>query len=230
MINREVKAWDKFWYRTALGEQIRKPVGRRWKLKIYELCRCVCWKEKYVCRDNLFNWKSTNCTCMQYKNNTPILVARNTIHWMTNTRLFRIYRGICTRCNNPRMECYKNYWGRWIKCLRNSFLDFYNDMHESYEEHCKEYGEQETTIDRIDVNWNYCKENCRWATNQEQGDNRRLNRKLDYNGKHYDTMSQLARELKVPITSLHKNIQQCNTIDQAVERTLRYKWKKFWKL
>lgn len=230
MLNREVKAWDKFWYRTALGKYIRKPISKRWKLKIYELCRCVCWKEKYVSRDNLFSWESTSCSCMQYKKIIPKLAENHTTHWMSNTRLFRIYGGMRTRCYNPNMPYYHNYWGRWIKCLRNSFIDFYNDMHESYEEHCKIYWEQNTTIDRIDVNWDYCKENCRWATKQEQGNNRRLNRRIDYNGGHYDTISQLAREIEVPVVSLYKNIQQCDSVEDAVERALKYKWKKFWKL
>ena len=228
MLNlREVKAWDKFWHRTALGEQIRKRVGKRWKLKIYELCRCVCWKEKYVCRDNLFNWRSTNCSCIQYKNNTPALVKRNTTHWMTNTRPFRIFQWMITRCNWKKGHEYHNYGGRWIKVEWNSFEEFWRDMWESYIEHVKKYWEENTTIDRIDFDWNYCKENCRWATPKEQWNNRRPNHRITYNGKYYGSMSELARELNVPITSLHKNMMQCETLEDAVTRTLKYKWKKF---
>jgi hypothetical protein len=46
-------------------------------------------------------------------------------------------------------------------------------MWESYEIHVKEYWEKNTTIDRINPNLNYCKENCRWATWKEQSLNKR---------------------------------------------------------
>lgn len=82
-------------------------------------------------------------------------------------KLRRIYAGIKHRCNNPNDKCYNRYWWRWIKCLRKTFEDFYNDMHVSYEEHYNEYWEKNTQIDRIDNDWHYCKENCRWVTVKE---------------------------------------------------------------
>ena len=48
-------------------------------------------------------------------------------------------------------------------------------MHESYVEHCEKYWEKDTTIDRIDVNWDYCKDNCKWSTYKEQQNNRTNN-------------------------------------------------------
>ena len=82
-------------------------------------------------------------------------------HWMTNTRIYHIYRWIVSRCNTPSMTWYERYWWRWIKCLWKTFEEFYKDMWESYYKHVEEYWEKNTTIDRIDVDWHYCQNNNR---------------------------------------------------------------------
>lgn len=79
------------------------------------------------------------------------------------------------RCLNPNEPAFKDYWWRWIyMCDRrkDSFENFRDDMLPTYQEWLQ--------LDRIDNNWNYCKENCRWATRIENTNNTRRSRTITY--------------------------------------------------
>ncbi len=78
------------------------------------------------------------------------------------------------RCNNTNKKNYGHYGGRGIKVCtewQNSF-DAFRDwaMSHGYNPDAKR---GECTIDRIDVNGDYCPDNCRWITNAEQQRNKR---------------------------------------------------------
>lgn len=163
--------WQKFWRLTVLWEYITLE----WWKKTLEKCSCECWIIKWINRRSLRVWKVKSCWCLRSELWRQKLINADTTHGMSHSRIYRIYTLMRDRCINTNNKCFDYYWGRWIKCLWNSFEEFYNDMWNSYEEHIKQCWEKETTIDRIDVNWNYCKENCRRATWKEQCNNKRNN-------------------------------------------------------
>lgn len=76
------------------------------------------------------------------------------------------------RCKNPNNKAYKNYGGRGIT---------YDKRWEDFENFIKDMGVRPKgkTLERIDVNKNYCKENCKWATRLEQQHNMRVHKRKD---------------------------------------------------
>lgn len=88
-------------------------------------------------------------------------------------QLYRIWCNMRTRTTNKNYAKWHRYGGRGINS--NSFeyfVDFYDDMNESYMEHIGRYTELNTTLDRIDNDKSYYKENCKWSTWSEQADNK----------------------------------------------------------
>lgn len=155
-------------------------------------------------------------------------------HWMTWTRFNNIFRWIKARCNIKSHPSYKNYWWAWIKCLWNSFDEFKNDMYESYLEHVEKFWENNTTIDRIDYNWNYCKENCRRATMKEQWNNTSTNVHIRYKWKEYKSIMLLCEELWLKYNAIYKRIfLEWQNAEEAIDEVLNkinkfeYKWVKY---
>jgi hypothetical protein len=105
------------------------------------------------------------------------------------------------RCNNKKFKQYKNYGGRGIKVSDrwNIFAYFFIDMWSSYLIHLKENGVTDTTLDRIDSNKGYSKENCKWSTRKEQQYNRTNTIKIK--GK---TLEYWAKELKIDRKVLYR--------------------------
>lgn len=104
-------------------------------------------------------------------------------HGKTDTRLFRLWLDIKSRCNYPKDVAYRNYGARGIKMCdewEHDFLAFEKWALESgYDEKAPK---GKCTIDRIDVNKNYSPSNCRWVDAKTQANNRRNNVYLTHNG------------------------------------------------
>lgn len=142
----------------------------------------------------------------------------NIKHGLSATKFYSKYRAALSRCNNINNPRYKDYGGRGIKCLWESFEHFKKDMYQSYLKHFNIYKDKNTTLDRKDNNGNYCKENCRWATRKQQQHNRRICHRLYYQGKT-KTVTQWAEELGINQSTLFKRLNRSNwSIEKALNK------------
>lgn len=96
-------------------------------------------------------------------------------------------------------------------------------MNESYEEHCKKYWEKNTTLDRIDNDWPYCKENCRWATRKQQSMNRRTCNKFTYEWVEYKTLKEFCEKNWLnPHTISTRMNRDWMTLEDAIRTPIKF--------
>lgn len=154
----------------------------------YWLCKCDCGNETVVEGRDLRKGNTKSCGCLKRTKNKNGLKkgcpGYRKSHGMKGTRIYRTWCGMKTRCLNPNHPRYKDYGGRGITICKKwlSFDGFYDDMKEGYSD--------ELTLDRIDNNKGYYKDNCKWSTTFEQMNNRRNNVLITINGET-DTVSHM---------------------------------------
>ena len=170
----------------------------------YYNCICLCGKKVCVHSGNLKRTKS--CGCL----NKEVSKARFTKHGERYSDEYRIWSGMKSRCNNPNTPKYKDYGGRNINVSKewDSFVNFLNDMGRR--------PSKKHSIDRINNDGDYCKENCRWTTNKVQANNSRRNHLLTYNGK-IQSLSLWSKELGINYATLKCRI---NVLKWSVEKAL----------
>ena len=156
---KEVIIGEVFGELTVLGEADSwvYPSGRKRRRLI---CSCSCGSEpKEYMINAVVGGSTTSCGCVN--------LARITTHGMYNTRQYQTWVDMKTRCDNVKHKWYPEYGGRGIGYQESwkSFEAFWEDMKDGYSD--------DLTLDRIENDLGYSKENCRWATAPYQSHNQR---------------------------------------------------------
>lgn len=136
---------------------IRRTSGKGTSIRTWE-CICDCGNKLEVDTRALTSGNTGSCGC--YK------LDVTTRHGMHQERIYQTWADMKIRCDNPKHKSYHRYGGRGISYQSSwaHFEEFLNDMSEGYCENL--------TLERIDPNGDYTKENCRWATKAEQSRNK----------------------------------------------------------
>lgn len=138
--------------------------------KTYWCCRCDCGKEVTYRIDWLTHGGYKSCGCIR--------------HHMRRSRFYNIWSGIVTRCFNPKMDRYADYGGRGLTLAKRwvDFKNFRDDMLDSYVNHVSLFGSHDTTIERVNNDKGYSKQNCMWVTRKQQARNKRTSRLVTFKG------------------------------------------------
>lgn len=191
----------------------------RWRFKKYVgygywLAECECGKTKKVLGKNVRSGKSKSCGCYRAENTS------NKTHGMTNTPVYFCWRNMINRCLNYKVDSYRSHGARGVRVSsdwRHSFAKFYEDFGKYYR--------PGMTIDRINNDGNYCKDNCRWATKKQQSRNKRRNRVIEFKGER-KTLVEWSEVLGINYNTLQSRFSYGWSVEKSFTTPLMSKFRK----
>lgn len=175
-------------------------------------CVCDCGKKVYGIRPRALKSGATlSCGCLKKEQDKKNIYGKRRTHGKSDTRLFHIWVKIKDRCLNEKCPAYANYGGRGISVCKEwmSFEPFFDwAVNNGYEENL--------TIERKDVNGNYCLENCSWITKADQAKNKRTTRYVTVDCERM-CLKDACEKLGLPYKAVHLRITKRGW---SVERAL----------
>lgn len=160
-------------------------------------CTCECGRNADVYLTHLRTGMSRGCS-----------TCGTVTHGLSHKPTWESWRAMRSRCENPNHPAYFRYGGRGIRVCDRwfDFERFYEDMGQRPEG---------KSLERIDGNQGYFKDNCRWATAKEQQNNLATNRLVEYQGEKY-TLSQLSDHLGMNYRTLYARFVRGGRLDAPV--------------
>lgn len=192
-----------------LGENF----SNNWKQ--YAKFKCICRSEFIAVIYRVKSGHTKTCGCLIAKRNKD----RLTSHGMTKSKEYNTWINLIQRCTNPNNDHFHRYGGRGITICESwleSFENFYNDMGSP--------ASLRHSIERIENELGYCKENCKWELAKAQSNNRSTNLKITYNNETM-TLKQWTEKLNLDYYMVHQRIKKLNwSITRAFET--KQKWQR----
>lgn len=187
---------------------IEPAAPTKWKQARW-LCRCECGTQRPVAAHHLKLARSMSCGCGPHMNG---LTHGGTLGGVSSPEHYS-WRGMRTRCQNPRASNWRLYGGRGIQvCERwDSFAAFLEDM-----------GPKPTpqhSIERLDRNGDYKPGNCIWATAKQQARNTSRNRRITFRGETR-TVPEWAERTGLPYSILKKRFGLGWSVEKALTRPI----------
>lgn len=148
---------------------------------------------------------------------------KNSRHGLTGTRVYKTWESMKARCYNPNDGKYPNYGGRGIKVCDEWLHDAGAFAKWAYENGFDESKHQtEQSLDRIDVNGNYCPENCRFTDAKTQSRNKTNNFWIEYNGLRL-TLAEWSERTGLKEGTIRYRLRKNWSVEDALTRPLMFK-------
>ena len=195
-----IKAGDKYNKLTAI-----KFIKKVKNSQQYWLFRCDCGNEKVISASKVKSSHTKSCGCLINEG----LIKRSRTHGMAHTKEYNSWASMKARCLNKKNPNYKNYGGRGITVCNRwmKFENFYADMGKR---------PKGKSIDRINNDKGYYKENCRWATRKEQNNNTRGNHLLTYKNRT-QTVTQWISEIGINHSTFYSRLRYGWLVERALK-------------
>lgn len=187
---------------TIVGHATPTPAGLQ-----RVMCRCICGTEKPVMLANLRKGRTKSCGCFS-RERAPF---KHRTHGHRRTPEYGVWSTMRQRCTNPRSKKFAEYGARGITVC--------NRWIESFENFLADMGERPSpkhTIERIDNARGYQPDNCTWAIQRTQQQNRRDNNVVTYQGESL-CISEWTRRLDLPVGLVSQRLHRLGwTVEKAL--------------
>lgn len=175
----------------------------RYKKKVKWVCKCDCGSIKEIPSHHLRYGGTKSCGCSSH-------LYQVKTHHLSAHPIFGSWARMMARCYKPTDSKFPGYGGRGIQvCDRwHDVTTFIADNEAKHR--------PGLTIDRIDNDGHYTPDNCQWATPLTQGNNKRNNFNITFNGRT-QTLSQWSRECGIDHYTIWRRLRHHGW---SVERAL----------